>query len=111
MYGVTIESPIESPMGSLTSLTHQVVEYRIDLTEGTFTLLKPTIYPGPHDLVRHSLLRLELVHSNSDGSGELPSHYLLPEMTPTLPLSRTRMQTPRVTTSLKPGGRDVNIVK
>ncbi len=46
---------------------------------GTFTLLKrTTIYPGPHDLVRHSLSRLELVHSNSEGSGELPSRYLLP---------------------------------
>ena len=60
--------------------THQVVEYRIDLTKGTFTLLKPTIYPGSNDLVRHSHSRLELVHSNSEGSGELPSHYLLPEI-------------------------------
>ncbi len=58
----------------------KVVEYRINLTEGIFTLLKPTIYPGPHDLIRHSLSRLELVHSNSEGSGELPSHYLLPEI-------------------------------
>jgi hypothetical protein len=30
-------------------LTHQVVEYRIDLTKGTYTLL---IYPGSNDLVR-----------------------------------------------------------
>jgi len=53
----------------------------INLTKGTFTLLKTNyIYPGPHDLVRHSHSRLELVHSNSDGSGELPSHYLLPEI-------------------------------
>jgi hypothetical protein len=79
MYGVSIESPIESPVVSSTPLTHQVVEYRIDLTEGTYTLLKPTIYPGSNDLVQHSLSRLELVHSNSEGSGELPSHYLLPE--------------------------------
>jgi hypothetical protein len=79
MYGVTIESLIESPMVPQ-SLTHQVVEYRINLTKSTFTLIKPTIYPGPHDLVRHSLSRLELVHSNSEGSGELPSHYLPPEI-------------------------------
>jgi hypothetical protein len=57
MYGVTIESLIESPMVSPQSLTHQVVKYRIDLTEGTYTLLKPTIYPGSNDLVRHSELR------------------------------------------------------
>ncbi len=37
-------------------------------------------YPGPHDLVRHSLSRLELVHSNSEGSRELPSHNLLSEI-------------------------------
>ena len=36
--------------------------------------------PDPHDLVRQSLSRLELVHSNSEGSRELPSHYLLPEI-------------------------------
>jgi hypothetical protein len=52
----------------------------INLTKGTFTLLKPTIYPGPNDLVQHSLSRLELVHSNSEGSGELPSHHLLLEI-------------------------------
>jgi hypothetical protein len=40
MYGVSIESPIESPMVSSTPLIHPAVEYRIDLTEGTFTLLK-----------------------------------------------------------------------
>jgi hypothetical protein len=40
VYGVSIESPIESPVVSSTPLTHQVVEYRINLTEGTFTLLK-----------------------------------------------------------------------
>ena len=34
------------------SLTHQVVEYSIDLTKGSYTLLKPTIYPGSNDLVR-----------------------------------------------------------
>ncbi len=70
MYGVTIESPIESLMVSSTILN----------SPGSRALLKPTIYPGPHDLVRHSLSTLELVHSNSEGSGELPSHYLLPEM-------------------------------
>jgi len=35
--------------------THQVVEYRINLTEGTYTLLKPTIYPGSNDLVRQAI--------------------------------------------------------
>ena len=40
MHGVSIESLIESPVVSSTPLTHQVVEYRIDLTKGTFTLLK-----------------------------------------------------------------------
>ena len=54
MYGVTIESPIESPVVSFQPLTHQVVEYRIDLTKGTYTLLTPTIYPGSNDLVRQS---------------------------------------------------------
>jgi hypothetical protein len=57
MYGVSIESPIESPVVSSTPLTHQVVEYRIDLTEGTYTLLKPTIYPGSNDLVQHARAR------------------------------------------------------
>jgi hypothetical protein len=50
-------------------LTHQVVEYRINLTEGTYTLLKPTIYPGSNDLVRHSLSKLELVHRIVRGRG------------------------------------------
>jgi hypothetical protein len=52
MYGVTIESPIESPMVSPTILNYQVVEYKIDLTKGSVTLLKPTMYPGPNELVR-----------------------------------------------------------
>ena len=55
MHSVSIESPIESLMVSPTIQSHQVVEYRIDLTEGAFTLLKPTIYPGPHDLVRQQI--------------------------------------------------------
>jgi hypothetical protein len=39
--------------------SHQVVEYRIDLTKGTFTLLyniTNNIYPGPQDLVRQSYM-------------------------------------------------------
>ncbi len=44
MNSVSIRSPIESLVVSPTILTHQVVDYsRIDLTEGTFTLLKPTM--------------------------------------------------------------------
>ena len=80
---VSIESLLESLKVSPTILTHQVVvvvEYRINLTNGTFTLLKPTIYPDSHDLVQHSLLRLELAHSNWEGSRELPSHNLLPKI-------------------------------
>jgi len=46
------------------SLTHQVVEYRISLTEGTYTLLKPTLYPGSNDLVRHKCAE---VYSTSFG--------------------------------------------
>ena len=61
---VSIESPIESLKVSPTILIHQVVEYRIhDLTEGTFTLLKPTIYPDPHDL----LVRRAVVATKSRG--------------------------------------------
>ncbi len=62
MCSVSIESPIESLKVSprILTLTHQVVEYRIDLTKGTFTLW-----------------RLELVHLNFELSRELPYHDLL----------------------------------
>jgi hypothetical protein len=53
MYGVTIKSSIESPMLSPTILNSSgSIEYRINPTEGTYTLLKPTIYPGSNDLVQ-----------------------------------------------------------
>ena len=48
---VSTESLIKSLKVSPMILTHQVVEYKIDLTKGTFPLLKPTIYPDLHDLV------------------------------------------------------------
>ena len=80
MYSVSIESPIESLMVSSTILPHQLVECRIDLTKGAFTILKPNIYLDPHDLVSHSLSRLELEHLTCEGSRELPSLDLLPKI-------------------------------
>jgi hypothetical protein len=65
------------PKASPTILTHQVVEYRVNLTKGTLTLLKPTLYPDPHALAQRSLLRLELLHWNCEGLRELPFHDLL----------------------------------
>ena len=44
-YSVSIKSSIESLMVSPMILTHQVVEYRINLTEGIFTLLKTNYIP------------------------------------------------------------------
>ena len=58
------------------SLTHQVVEYRINHTKGTFTLLKSTIYPGPNDLVGQQ--KNSTGGSNFDQIGKcLPRHCCL----------------------------------
>ena len=50
MCSVSIRSPIKLLKVSPRILTHQT--YRINLTGGTFILLKPTIYPDPNDLVQ-----------------------------------------------------------
>ncbi len=67
MDSASIESPIESLMVSPMIRTHQVVECRINLTKGTFTLLKTNyIYLDPNDLVQHcvssALLDIPLYH-------------------------------------------------
>ncbi len=79
MYGVTIESPIESPMVSPTILNSsgsrvQDWPYRGYLYPPKTNYISRFQWPG-------TTLPLETgtSTSNCEGSGELPSHYLLPE--------------------------------
>jgi len=71
MYDVTIESPIESPMVSPAILNSSGIRVQ-DLTESTFTLVKPTIYPGPHDLVRQTTVALGVLGMDARAGGEGP---------------------------------------
>ncbi len=81
MYSLSIESPIESLMVSPAIQSSPGSRVRDRPYWGYLYPPKTNyIYPGPHDLVQQSLSRLELVHLNSEGSGELPNHYLLPEI-------------------------------